>query len=232
MNAAMMNSFWDNEEALFLSALFFSVLIHLGFFLAGSINVNFLPSHQTVEIDLTHAARIGGLKSRPSQAAAAPAAPSKPTDWVVSKKKVLMPLEMPKTVEAEKPEPVSPQQVDGSAGSGGGSPFGTAEGDGFMDVTHVSRYPQLLNLTELQANLRKFYPEYERMRRNEGRVTLELHIAADGHISSVNVVRSAGEAFDAAAQKVAMLLRFRPAMVGRESVAVKLRQTIEFKLEE
>jgi TonB family protein len=92
--------------------------------------------------------------------------------------------------------------------------------------------PQLLNLADLQSNLRRFYPEYERMRRNEGRVTLEIHIGADGEVASVNVVKSSSPAFEEAAKKVATLLKFKPAMVGREQVAVKLRQTIEFKLEE
>ena len=89
-----------------------------------------------------------------------------------------------------------------------------------------------MNLAELQSNLRKFYPESERRNENEGRVTIELYLGTDGRVTTIEVLKSAGAAFDGAARKVAMLLRYSPAMLGSNPVAVKMKQTIEFKLEQ
>jgi TonB family protein len=47
----------------------------------------------------------------------------------------------------------------------------------------------------------------------------------------VEVVQSADPDFDAAAVRVARLLRFKPAYVNGQTVAVKMRQAIRFKLE-
>jgi outer membrane biosynthesis protein TonB len=45
-------------------------------------------------------------------------------------------------------------------------------------------------------------------------------------------VQSAGTDFDQAAQKAAKLLRFTPAFLGSQRVGVKMRQAIQFKLEQ
>jgi TonB family protein len=63
-------------------------------------------------------------------------------------------------------------------------------------------------------------------------VTLELRINAEGRVVSAEAVRATSPAFEEAAKKVALLLKFKPAMVGRNKVAVKLRQTIQFELKD
>jgi TonB family protein len=61
---------------------------------------------------------------------------------------------------------------------------------------------------------------------------IDLHVDADGHVTSVDVVRSATPAFDEAARHVGLLLRFTPAYLGTQKVPVKLRQAIQFNLAE
>ena len=104
----------------------------------------------------------------------------------------------------------------------------SASGDNNQNA--LSRIPQLLNLSDLGAILNRFYPEEARAQRQEASVVLDLHIDTDGHIKSVDVVQSAGAEFDAAALRVAKLLRFTSAFMGSQRVAVKLRQAIQFKL--
>jgi TonB family protein len=97
-------------------------------------------------------------------------------------------------------------------------------------MTTLSRLPQLLNLGDLHAILQRFYPEAERLRGNKGTVVIDLHVDMDGHVTSVDIVRSAAPDFDDAAKHVGLLLRFSPAYLGTQKVPVKLRQAIQFNL--
>ena len=60
---------------------------------------------------------------------------------------------------------------------------------------------------------------------------LDIHIGTDGLVSSADIVQSADPDFEQAAVRVAELLRFTPAYVGSQPVAVKMRQAIQFKLQ-
>ena len=100
------------------------------------------------------------------------------------------------------------------------------------NVTVLSRIPQLLNLSDLRAILQRFYPEEARSQGRQGIVVLDLHIDTEGHVVSVDVVRLGGSDFDGAAMKAAKLLRFTPAFLGSQRVNVKMRQAIQFKLEQ
>ena len=62
-------------------------------------------------------------------------------------------------------------------------------------------------------------------------MVLDLHVDTNGHVRSMDVIKSGGQDFDIAAQKAAALLRFTPAFMGSQRVAVKMRQAIQFKLE-
>lgn len=99
-------------------------------------------------------------------------------------------------------------------------------------MNQLTRLPQLKNLGDLHAILRRFYPEAERVRGGTGTVVIDLHVDADGRVTAVDVVRSATPAFDEAARRVGMLLRFTPAFLGAQRVPVKLRQAIQFNLAE
>ncbi len=117
-----------------------------------------------------------------------------------------------------------------TGGSGEGADEGTPNGHGHGG-TPLLAFPRLLNADEVLANLRRFYPESERAANREGDVTVLIHIDAEGSVSAVDVRRSAGSAFDQAAQKVGKLMRFSPAIgLDGRPVPVALPQPIQFRL--
>lgn len=79
--------------------------------------------------------------------------------------------------------------------------------------------------------LQRMYPEAEREAGREGMVVLSLQISADGRVEALEVVRSAGRAFDEAAARVAGKLRYAPATDDGRPISVRLRQAVLFKLE-
>ncbi len=89
--------------------------------------------------------------------------------------------------------------------------------------------PRLLNLDELQADIRKYYPEAERRAGKESHVTLTLDIGADGAVGGIRVAASGGADFDAAAQKAAQAMRFAPATKAGAPVAVEINEGIDFQ---
>lgn len=107
----------------------------------------------------------------------------------------------------------------GGGGGGGGSGRGTA------------RPPVLLNHGELHRLLQRLYPESERELGREGMVVLSLSVGVDGRVAGAEVVRSAGAAFDAAALRLSEQLRYAPAEDAGRPLAVRMRQTVLFKLE-
>ncbi len=226
-------TFLQNDQRLYSSTLFLSFLAHVALFSIGLMRWETVIPKRTVEIDLTHATRIGGLPSQKKAGHRAMANKPRPADWVIPKKgsadATTAPTISPINETETKPSPALAGLAN-ETGTGEGFEGDLAEG--YAELNQVSRYPKLLNLAELQANLQKFYPEYERLKRNEGRVTLDLRIDSDGKVISSEIIKSSGLAFSEAAQKVAKLLKYKPAMVGRNKVGVKLRQTVEFKLED
>lgn len=115
-----------------------------------------------------------------------------------------------------------------SQGLGG---LGTG-GEGEVDWVYLTELPKLLNREEMARNIRRFYPEEERRAGHEGQVVARIHLNREGRVSSLDVERSAGTAFDAAAQKVLALAQFSPAKAGDRAVAVKIRQAVAFRLED
>ena len=112
-----------------------------------------------------------------------------------------------------------------------GSLTGIDEGEVEVALVSLTAIPQLLNAKDVQAMMRAYFPENERLAGHEGRVTLDLHIDANGFVPREDIIVSAGDAFDQAALKIASLLKFRPARVGDKPVPVKLRQSISFRLD-
>jgi TonB family protein len=182
-----------------------------------------------VELDLTmsgHLGRLGGGHAAPRPAAPPPPPAPKQADWVKSAVKAAPLPNLAKEAAAPAaPEP-APTPAPGPAGDQPPGEYGEGEGD----ITALTRMPQLKNLGELRAILRKFYPEAERLSGKTGTVVIDLHVDPDGHVTSVDVVGSSTPAFDEAAKKVGLLLRFTPAYVGTQKVGVKLRQAIQFNL--
>ena len=214
-----MNVFWK-EDNLFWEALVASVALHLFMMHAGAVSFQWSQKH-TVEIDITNMRRIGApaeprkADNRPTPKLAKP--PEKPKEWV-------KPAENQKVAPAPIPtKPVAPAPEEPPAEI----PIGTGQGGEFQ-LTHL---PQLLNLSELGSILQRFYPEKAREDEREATVVMDIHIGREGQITAVEVVQSADPDFDAAAVHVAKLLRFKPAYVNGQPVAVKMRQAIQFKLQ-
>ncbi len=171
---------------------------------------------------------VTDLTPKPEKPVEKPAEP--PKDWT-------LPGPNTKVVET----PAAPETTPGGAvggtgtaaktggwgeGSDEGVPGGTGDGG-----TALSAMPRLLNRDEVLALLRRFYPEAERRAGREADVVVALHIDRAGAVSSVDVMRGAGPAFDAAAQKVGALMKFSPALaLSGKPVAVKLPQAVQFRL--
>ena len=222
-------SFWSDDNLLW-ETLLLSLGMHFLLFHIGNLSFRLHEKH-VVEIDITNMGHLGMPGGGRRTAAPAPPKPvARPKEWVkpAPNQKVIpapiptQPVAAP-ALEEETPAPAGP------VGTGTGE-YGIGTGDGSPNA--LSRLPQLKNLSDLGAILRRYYPEEARRERKEGAVTLDLHIDTDGRVQSADVVNSGGSAFDVAAQQIAKLLRFTPAFVGSQRVAVKMRQTIQFKLED
>jgi len=201
-----------------------------------------------VEIDLTHFAFLGtgpaklgapkAAAARPKKSPALPAVPAKPVKPAPASNSSAKTEPKPKPVPPPPPPPAaaSPGGVKGGSGTsplaggtGKGANYGTPQGGGNGGADLV-RLPSLLNRDEVLANLRRFYPESERREGHEGTVLVNLHIGTDGVVWKVDVVQSAGPAFDAAAKRVAAIMKFSPALSKNGPVAVVIRQQMIFRL--
>ncbi len=88
-------------------------------------------------------------------------------------------------------------------------------------------------LTNAKAvgEIQMVYPERCRRARHEGTCVLELSIDANGIVTDVRVVESAGcEDLDQAATAALRKARFTPEMVGDELLAAKRIQRVRFEL--
>lgn len=82
-----------------------------------------------------------------------------------------------------------------------------------------------------RRTIRPDYPRRARQRGEEGEVTLEIRVDAEGRVDSVEVVGSSGFAdLDEAAVRAARAARFTPARSGDRSVASTARLKLAFRL--
>lgn len=241
-----------HDDVLFRNALAASLALHGGFWALGlRWQMPGLDSLPTIEIDLTQPPGTGPMKlgapkrldpkargiAKPApepvtpEQVQTPAQTPPPPDWV---------LPGPKTQTMEKPAPPATTPggtIDGTGtaakigGSGEGSDEGVPGGTGTGAGGTVKVRPRLLNREETLANLKRYFPESERQAGREGRVVVALHIGADGQINGVDILDSAGAAFDQVAVKVARMMRYAPAQVENGPVAVKIKQAMEFRLD-
>ncbi len=217
------------EEYLFREAIVASVVLHLLMMNAGSMSFQWSQKHQ-VEIDITNMGHMGapGPRSAPAPAPPAPPKPvAPPKEWTKpAPNQKVAPAPIPTAPVAQVPEPPPPVPAPQPAGNG---EIGIGTGEGGEGL--ISKLPQLLNLSDLSVILQKFYPEKAREEGRQATVVMDIHIGSDGKINGVEVVQSGDSDFDVAAVRVAQLLRFKPAYVNGQPVAVKMRQAIQFKLE-
>ncbi len=113
-------------------------------------------------------------------------------------------------------------------GIDGHSPYGTPNGTG--DGGSLATAPKLLNKDVFLALMRKYYPENERRAGRDGDVQLKIHIAVDGTVGSSEIVHTDAEDFGVAAQRVALVLRFSPAMRGGQPVPAAVMIPFLFRI--
>jgi protein TonB len=223
-----------NDDNLFWGALVLSLGIHVFVSLkAGEFSLHYQQKHM-VEIDITNMGHLGMAAPRilpafaPTRPASRPIGP--PKEWTKpAPNQKIEPTPIPTKAVAPVPEEPPSPPANTAAGNGAGE-YSVGAGDG--SATNVlSRIPQLLNLSDLRAILKRYYPEDARSQGREATVVLDIHIDTDGRVTAVDIVRSGGYDFDESARKAAMLLRFTPAFLGSQRVNVKMRQAIQFKLE-
>jgi len=217
-----------SDDYLLWEALGLSALLHLGLFHVSGWTYEFHQKH-IVEIDITNMGHVG-MPGPARQAAPPPKPAPRPKEWVkpATSQKVA-PAPIP-TQPVPAPAPEEPPPPSPAATGTGTGEYGIGTGDGSASV--LSRIPQLLNLSDLRVILQRFYPEDARSQGRQATVVLDLHIDTDGHVTSADIVQSGGEDFDQAAKKAVLLLHFTPAFLGTQRVNVKMRQAIQFKLEE
>lgn len=89
----------------------------------------------------------------------------------------------------------------------------------------VSSMPVLLNSVKIP------YPTEARKAQVEGPVIMDVLIDQEGKVRKVDLVSGPGFGLNEAAIEAMKTFQFRPAMVGDQKVAVKIRYTYRFKLE-
>ncbi|MBI5625366.1 MAG: energy transducer TonB [Elusimicrobia bacterium] len=237
------------DSRLFEAAVAASLVLHAGFFYAVSRKPGgevFLPD--PIEIDLTRP--LGSPAPLAAPKRLVPGAfpgPNIPTESTVPKPPAqtpvpqdwTLPTQETKKVEKIEEAPPSPGGAaggEGTAANPGGRGLGTDDGvpggTGTGSAGEILSYPRLLNRDEIFGLLQRYYPESERRAGREGTVVLAMHVGTDGRVSATEVLTSAGGAFDRAAGEVAKLMRFEPATTRRGPVAVKLPQSVVFRLED
>ena len=197
--------------------------LHLPLLWPLPVHHSHVQSREAVELDLVASRGRPG----PPGPTKAPAAKPVPLEQVPAKPAPAWTL--PEPGESPRPAPAQPPVGgDGDADHGHESAEGGSQGGGAGGAV---RPPVLLNHGELHDLLRRLYPESERELGRESVVVLSLKIDADGRVSSAEIERSGGRAFDEAARRVAQRLQYAPAISGGRPVSVTLRQAVIFRLE-
>jgi protein TonB len=79
--------------------------------------------------------------------------------------------------------------------------------------------------------MRSLYPESARRSALEGDVRMEIVVSETGQVEEVKVLRSAGNGFDEAAERLVRRFRFRPAVRNGKAVPARIPWTYKFRLE-
>lgn len=83
----------------------------------------------------------------------------------------------------------------------------------------------------LRKNIQPRYPRRARARGEQGAITLELCISAQGLVDTVKILKSCGSGdLEEAAVQAARLARFTPASEGDRAVPARVRLTLTFRL--
>jgi TonB family protein len=99
-----------------------------------------------------------------------------------------------------------------------------------MPLFRLTSMPKILDYN--RELLKRYYPKLERNEGKEATVEAMILINAHGKVVDVNIIKSAGASFDAAAKKVLLskVLTIQPAYLGNKPVAVRVPIPITFSL--
>lgn len=115
----------------------------------------------------------------------------------------------------------------GQTGTGGGGGLGTASGPGTG-----GGHGEAVTGPSLVEGPRPAYPRSSVRAEEEGTVVCRIHVAADGRVTSVDVVESSGhERLDRAAIEAIERWRFEPKRVDGRCMASSLVHRVTFRLE-
>lgn len=203
---------------LLAGSIAFSAILHSLLFMPWHVLHSHAEPPELMELDL--AGPPGPAGAPPGRARAARAASPPAAEWKIPGA----------AARPELPTVAAPDPGDADAPSEGPEPTGGAGGIGGSGRGTV-RPPVLLNHGELHRLLQRLYPDSERELGREGMVVLNLSVGVDGRVTGAEISRSAGAAFDAAALRLAERLRYAPAEDAGRPVAVRMRQSVLFKLE-
>ncbi len=142
------------------------------------------------------------------------------------------------SVAADSPAPVSPSQTTPPSQDPKASPPEEAanqpKGPAATSTTLAGATPAVSTPSfdaDYLSNPAPEYPAISRMLREEGRVTLRVHVTAEGKPDAIQLFRSSGhERLDQAASEVVLRWRFIPAKAGHENVAGWVIVPIRFSL--
>ena len=94
----------------------------------------------------------------------------------------------------------------------------------------ASESDNALHAPELLESVDATFPAAALEQRIEAAVVLRLHVDVDGRVTQTELVESAGEGFDEAAQAAVQSFRFKPARRGETPIASRILYRYEFRL--
>jgi TonB family protein len=108
----------------------------------------------------------------------------------------------------------------------------TAAAQANAPIAEEAVKPRLTKPPKLVTFVEADYPESEKAAGKTAAVVLQIGIAADGKVSDVVVIESAGAAFDAAAVAAAKAFVFEPAEVNEKPAPIRINYRYEFVLKQ
>jgi protein TonB len=89
----------------------------------------------------------------------------------------------------------------------------------------------ITSMPKVIEEIRPQYPESQKKLGKEGKVIFEIIIDANGVVREAIMIQSLGPEFDQAAKEAILRFKFRPALMEKNAVPVKIKYAINFVLE-
>jgi len=222
----------------FLVALLVSLVVHAILAIGLIAYLEYAPGPEVVAtLDLT-SVELSFAEKVEESAAVTPVPPSPPPK--LAKPKVAEKPPEPQTEKREAPDPLDPKfpepkEEKPTMKETEDRPAQLKQSNNSNNQTlsapAAPRQARVDAPPSPKRTIRPDYPKGARQRGEQGEVTLEIDVDADGAVTRTKVVVSSGFAeLDEAAVKAAQKAKFRPAKSGGRSVASTARLKLDFKL--